>query len=146
MQILLRSKTLWTDIHTKSGRISLYISVLAKKKKNLLQLSVGFSCITCGKRPFLITLAVNQSAPRAFTSFCLLTSTAGDETPSEAVETHRTCRRHTIMQLFALHLRLMEAKTTSLRFFGLLFSSRQTRFLLHTYRRRCLPRILRWVP
>lgn len=144
MQILLPSKLLRMDSHTKSGGISLYISVLAKK--NLSELSVGFSCITCGKRPYLITLPVNQSAPRACTPSCLLTFSAGDETPSEAVKTQRTCRRRVIMQLFALHLKLMEAKTTSLRFFGLLFSSRQTWFLLHTYRRRRVPRIFTRVP
>lgn len=103
---------------------------------------MGLACITCGRRPYLITLPVNQSAPRAFLSSCLLTSTAGDETPSKAVKTQRTCRRRLIMQLFASHLRLMEAKMTSLRFFGLLFSSRQTRFLLHTSGRRRVPPIL----
>lgn len=43
---------------------------------------------------------------------------------------------HMIMQLFALRRRLMETKMTSLRFFELLFSSRQTQFLLNTYQRR----------
>lgn len=107
--------------------------------KNLSELSVGFSCITCGKRPYLITLPVSQSVPQAFTSSCLLTSTAGEETPSEAVKTPRTCRLRMIMQLFALRLRLMEAKMTTLRFFDLLFSSRQTRFLLNTCRKRHVP-------
>lgn len=107
--------------------------------KNLSELSVGFSCITCGKRPYLITLPVSQSVPQAFTSSCLLTSTAGEETPSEAVKTPRTCRLRMIMQLFALRLRLMEAKMTTLRFFDLLFSSRQTRFLLNTCRKCHVP-------
>lgn len=44
-----------------------------------------------------------------------------------------------IMQLFALRLRLMEAKMTTLRFFDLLFSSRQTQFLLNTCRKRHVP-------
>lgn len=59
--------------------------------------------------------------------------------PSEAVKTPRTCRLRMIMQLFALRLRLMEAKMTTLRFFDLLFSSRQTRFLPNTCRKRRVP-------
>ena len=81
--------------------------------KNLLKLSVGFMHYLW-QRPYLITLSVNQSGPRAATSCRLLTSTAGDETPSEAVKTQRTCGIPVIMQLSALHRRVMKAKMKSL--------------------------------
>lgn len=91
----------------KCGQISLKISTLVQRPFGALyRFLMHYSW-----QKTIINYRLCQSEHSPSSHFLLpAPTTAGDKTPSEAVKTRMTCRIVVIMQLCALHWRVMEAK------------------------------------